>query len=160
MLAPVTPFTAIAGWLGGYSEDPTRPVSAGSPKKLYDFDQARIGRDALTRQYYFPSGKAGSPYVYIKGGAYGTFSASGVITGSTPYVLASGTYAVGTTPYPLQSGTYFAQIQVLPSGSSQFFNTDTFQILCAGRDEQFGTDDDLSNFWPGTRREYLDSLKD
>jgi hypothetical protein len=98
--------------------------------------------------------------VYIKGGAYGTFSASGVITGSTPYLLASGTYAVGTTPYPLQSGTYFAQIQVLPSGSSQFFNTDTFQILCAGRDEQFGTDDDLSNFWPGTRREYLDSLKD
>ena len=23
---------------------------------------------------------------------------------------------------------------------------------------QFGTDDDLSNFWPGTRKDYLDSL--
>lgn len=31
------------------------------------------------------------------------------------------------------------------------FNTDTFQILCAGLDEQWGTDDDLSNFWKGTR---------
>jgi hypothetical protein len=56
---------------------------------------------------------------------------------------------------------------VPPLGSTDFavgaqpaFNADTFQILCAGRDEQFGTDDDLSNFWPGTRREYLDSLKD
>ena len=31
------------------------------------------------------------------------------------------------------------------------FNSDTFQILCAGLDEQWGTDDDLSNFWKGTR---------
>jgi hypothetical protein len=44
--------------------------------------------------------------------------------------------------------------------SQPFANPDTFQILCAGRDEIFGNDDDLSNFWPGTRREYLDSLKD
>jgi prepilin-type N-terminal cleavage/methylation domain-containing protein len=38
------------------------------------------------------------------------------------------------------------------------FNTDTFQILCAGADETWNTDDDLSNFWKGTRKEYLDSL--
>ena len=31
------------------------------------------------------------------------------------------------------------------------FNTDTFQILCAGIDEEWGTEDDLSNFWKGTR---------
>ena len=31
------------------------------------------------------------------------------------------------------------------------FNTDTFQILCAGLDEQWDTEDDLSNFWKGTR---------
>ena len=32
-------------------------------------------------------------------------------------------------------------------------NPDTFQILCAGLDESWGTnsDDDLSNFWKGTR---------
>jgi hypothetical protein len=108
--------------------------------------------------YYFPSKKPSSPYVYIKNGSYGTFSA-GVITGSTPYVLTSGTYSVGTTTYPLTTATYFAQIQSLPSGSTQFFNPDTFQILCAGRDEVFGNDDDLSNFWPGTRQEYADSLK-
>ena len=31
------------------------------------------------------------------------------------------------------------------------FNTDTFQILCAGIDEEWNTEDDLSNFWKGTR---------
>jgi type II secretory pathway pseudopilin PulG len=31
------------------------------------------------------------------------------------------------------------------------FNPDTFQILCAGLDETWDTDDDLSNFWKGTR---------
>ena len=31
------------------------------------------------------------------------------------------------------------------------FNTDTFQILCNGLDEEWGTEDDLSNFWKGTR---------
>jgi prepilin-type N-terminal cleavage/methylation domain-containing protein len=39
------------------------------------------------------------------------------------------------------------------------FNPDSFQIICAGRDEKYGNDDDLSNFWPGTRKDYLDSLK-
>ena len=33
-----------------------------------------------------------------------------------------------------------------PSGSSA-----SFQVLCAGQDEIWGTDDDLSNFWKGTR---------
>ena len=37
-------------------------------------------------------------------------------------------------------------------------NPDTFQILCAGRDEVWNTDDDLSNFWPSTRKDYNDSL--
>lgn len=31
------------------------------------------------------------------------------------------------------------------------FNSETFQILSAGLDEMWDTDDDLSNFWKGTR---------
>jgi hypothetical protein len=57
------------------------------------------------------------------------------------------TYSGDTTPF-YNSG----------SETNDFFNADTFQILCAGRDEIFGNDDDLSNFWPGTRKDYLDSL--
>ena len=50
--------------------------------------------------------------------------------------------------------TNAAEIRV----DTEFFNPETFQILCAGSDETFGNDDDLSNFWPGTRKDYLDSL--
>lgn len=137
----VTPANAIYGWLSGYSNDPTRPVSGGNRSKLYDFDRSRVDASTST---YFPSGKKNSPYVYFVTGT----SANGY-----GQILSPNTWTVPV------SGDHSPQIQVLASGTT-FFNPDTFQILCAGRDEQFGTDDDLSNFWPGTRREYLDSLKD
>jgi prepilin-type N-terminal cleavage/methylation domain-containing protein len=138
--AAVNPMNAIYGWLLGYTDDPARPVSGGNRKKLYDFDMARV--DAASGAYY-PSGKQGSPYIYFVSGT----TANGYGTLALP-----NSWAVPT------SGSHTPQIQVLSSGTA-FFNPDTFQILCAGRDEQFGNDDDLSNFWPGTRRDYLDSLK-
>jgi prepilin-type N-terminal cleavage/methylation domain-containing protein len=62
---------------------------------------------------------------------------------SSPYIY------IDNANYGLVFGVYMADPNV---------NPETFQILCAGRDEQWGTEDDLSNFWPGTRGEYLDSL--
>ena len=46
------------------------------------------------------------------------------------------------TPVTVGANTYTANATDKP---------DTFQILCAGLDETWGTDDDLSNFWKGTR---------
>ncbi len=136
----ITPENAISFWLSGFTNDPTSPLSPlASRTRLYDFDMSRINANTGD---YFPSGKPNSPYIYFLSGT----SANGYGTVATP-----NTWAVAT------SGTHTPQIQVLTSGTN-FFNADTFQILCAGRDEQFGTDDDLSNFWPGTRRDYLDSL--
>jgi prepilin-type N-terminal cleavage/methylation domain-containing protein len=130
----VTPQTALVGWLLGYTNDPTSPLQPqASRRKLYDFDAARSATGMYT-----PSGLSNSPYVYINSSAYGTVG--------------------GPTSYAVGSSTYQAQTQTLTSGTI-FFNPDTFQILCAGADQQFGTDDDLSNFWPGTRRQFLDSLQ-
>ena len=136
----LTPATALVAWLSGYSSDPTLPLTGGSRKKLFDFDQSRIS--SLT---YFPSGKSGSPYIYID-------SANYLVGGVIPTFSATG-------------GTYYAH-RVPASAAGNFvtvtqsaFNEDSFQILCAGSDETFGTDDDLTNFWTGTRKEYLDSLK-
>jgi type II secretory pathway pseudopilin PulG len=144
---PITPMKALVSWLSGYRNDPQNPlINPATPndpatdrKKLFDFDQTR-----LAGSMYTPAGKKGSPYMYIDSASY----------------LNSG--AVQT--WSLTGGTYYAHRLPNSSGllndpSQQAFNADTFQILCAGQDEEFGTDDDLSNFWKGTRKEYLDSLK-
>jgi prepilin-type N-terminal cleavage/methylation domain-containing protein len=134
---PVYPQTALVRWLGGYTDDPQRPVTGGSQNKLYDFDQSRIKNGQ-----YSPSGKTGSPYVFIRSGTSANEYGPTPSTKST-FTIDGQTYSA--EPFPTSSGT-------------TFFNSDTFQILCAGRDEQFGNDDDLSNFWPGTRKDYRDSL--
>ena len=134
----LTPATALVAWLSGFTDDPTSPLRPPANRnKLFDFDQSRIA--SLT---YFPSGKSDSPYVYVNSSLYSTNAYTGGSAGAMRQ-----TYAGDATPF-YNTG----------SETNDFFNADTFQILCAGRDEQFGTDDDLSNFWPGTRRDYLDSL--
>jgi len=140
-LNPITPSNALPMWLYGFTNDPTQPVfvSPTTPRrKLYEFDVARLSNIGSGAVFYHIPGKSNVPYVYINAASYGPIGSP--------------------TPYIIGSGTYRAQIQTLPTGPV-FFNADSFQVLCAGRDEQFGTDDDLSNVWPGTRREYLDSLK-
>ncbi|NBU40674.1 MAG: prepilin-type N-terminal cleavage/methylation domain-containing protein, partial [Planctomycetia bacterium] len=56
---PITPLTAIVSWLGGYTSDPTLPLTGGTRKRLFDFDQARVDATTLS---YFPSGKSNAPY--------------------------------------------------------------------------------------------------
>ena len=129
----INPATAIVGWLSGFTDNPVDPVglsTGGKRNKLYDFDQARV-----VGMVYHPSQKPNAPYVYID---------------KTHYVDGSG----AAIAFAATGGPYSAVL--VPSGGA--FNPETFQILCAGRDEQWGTDDDLSNFWPGTRGEYLESL--
>jgi prepilin-type N-terminal cleavage/methylation domain-containing protein len=160
------PANALVVWLSGFTTDPTTPLRPDSDRKrLYDFDRSRI----TTALSYHPSGKPQSPYIFIKNGAsatggYGTIATSGPSAGVT-----NATY-----------GAYKPLVRITASDVS-FFNPDSFQILCAGRDEIWDedtnlngvlepaedvngngvwdkSDDDLSNFWPGTRKDYLDSL--
>jgi len=141
-----TPGNAIVQWLTGYTTVPTDPygsVSGATRKKLFDFDTTRVTTD----YQYYPAGKKGAPYIYID-------SASYLVSGSPPTV----------PTWSLTGGTYFPlrlpnAAGALNDPTQQAFNADTFQILCAGQDEEFGTDDDLSNFWRGTRKEYLGSLQ-
>jgi prepilin-type N-terminal cleavage/methylation domain-containing protein len=154
----INPQTAIVTWLSGYTDNPLSPISPDSErKKLYDFDQSRVS--SLT---YFPSGKSGSTYRYINSSQYPAYVYAGV---NDVQLSNYGVQCTPPSPLPAKPSAttpdswYFTAAAASPS-TPQPFNPATFQILCAGRDEQFGTDDDLSNFWPGTRREFLDSLKD
>jgi prepilin-type N-terminal cleavage/methylation domain-containing protein len=141
---PLTPATALIAWLTGYANDPSLPLTGGNRTKLYDYDRSRLDTNQLV---YFPSTKRGSPFIYINAAEYGT-------PWSQPIA-----YSVGAQNYTIAANIYFAQ----PANGSYvnsgpFANPETFQILCAGADEVFGNDDDLSNFWPSTRKAFLESL--
>lgn len=144
-IANVAVNTAIVVWLTGYTASPTDPIANANPslvrQKLFDFDQSRI-----TGYQYAPSGKPSSPYLYINSAAY-TSLPYDVVNTPTNFGAMRQSYAGDASPFTN-----------VAAESNPWFNPDTFQILCAGRDETFGTDDDLSNFWPGTRKEYLESL--
>lgn len=131
----LTQMNALVAWLTGFTTDPINPLVPGSLRvKLYEFDKSRIDTSAAA---YHPSGKKGSPYIYFDSSSYGNSAMNSLTVGTNVY-----------TPQLDEAVT-----------PAEFFNANTFQILCAGRDEEWGTDDDLSNFWPGTRGEYKSSLR-
>jgi len=160
----ITPDTALVAWLFGFNDDVQSPVlsppgswsfsgsnivvtgTVTSRNKLFNFDLSRI-----SNYQYAPSKTPGSPYIYIPSGQYDRFP---YLTGS---LTTAGAHRTPASPPPTNTTADFAVASV-PTNSRPYANPDSFQILCAGRDEAFGTDDDLSNFWPGTRRDYLDSL--
>ena len=154
--ADIQPTNALFKWLSGYaSDDPTNPLDPnGKPKKMFDFDTGRV-----TANQFAPPSKPGSPYIYIDSAHYGNFLYA------SPALGVPGAQLVPPKPQPpkpagITSDAWYFTNTNAPSATTQsFFNPDSFQIICAGRDEKFGTDDDMSNFWPGTRKDYLDSLK-
>ena len=132
----IAPDNAIVSWLRGFTDNPVSPLRPfAARKKLYDFDTARV-----TGLLYSPPKSPSSPYIYID---------------RSRYDVSLATYA----PYYAHRLPSSAADSNMNTPGQLPFNPDTFQILCAGRDGVFGNDDDLSNFWPGTRREYLESLK-
>lgn len=154
----IMPTSALASWLLGYRNDPQSPlidpanptVPATDRKKLFDFEQTRLSGSS-----YAPAGKKGSPYIYIDSTSYGLVPYDSTNTADV------GAQRVPLIPPPTATAQDFGTVIPVPTSPAPqpFFNADTFQILCAGQDEEFGTDDDLSNFWKGTRKEYMDSLK-
>ena len=122
-----TPQTGLHDWLQGYSKNPTAPRSATPLVKLFDFDQNRVNADQ-----FHPIEKQGSPYIYIDSANYRYDHDGNPLTAEI------------LQPFTVGGNTYYADPDA---------NPDTFQILCAGLDESWGTnsDDDLSNFWKGTR---------
>lgn len=140
----MTPDIAIFSWLQGFTDDPMQPIIGGTRSKLYDFDASRV-----KNLRYSPAGKPGVFYIYIPSYQYQLF----------PYVTQDvpGSQLMPVQPPP--SGTAADFMNPTSATNRPYLNPDTVQILCAGLDEVFGTDDDLSNCWPGTRKQYLDSLK-
>jgi prepilin-type N-terminal cleavage/methylation domain-containing protein len=141
----INPSNAIVVWLSGYTSDPTNPwAPPAARKRLYDFDQSRVLNNA-----YFPSGRPNSAYMYIDNTYYFNPTTNLIPTYS---VAGVGIYFAHRVPLPIAPALFNNTLQ--PA-----FNPDSFQILSAGADQIFGNDDDMSNFWKGTRAEYIESVK-
>ena len=152
---PITPANAIVSWLGGYTSDPTKPLTGtGARKKLYDFDQSRVaetvsGSSGLS---YFPPNAEGMPYLYIDAANYNfvDFATNGgnSVSGIKYFVWRQDKFFDPNTLSPMS---------LTAAGSPKPFNPDSFQIISAGRDGEFFTEDDISNMWSGTWGEWKDS---
>ena len=118
-------------------------VQATVREKLYDEDASRVDPDTNA---YYPAGKPNAPFIYIYADQYDVNANYRNIVG---YVLTPRTFSTydKLNLEQIPGGPYDAEIN--PNGG--YYNPDKFQILNAGLDEQWGTDDDLSNFWKGTR---------
>jgi prepilin-type N-terminal cleavage/methylation domain-containing protein len=130
-IASLNPRTALTFWLGGFTTNPVSPLAPASDRRsLYSFDSARKQSNTSNRftGEYYSSGKPESQYWYMD-------STSSVAE------LAAFDFARETHPT-----------------TGVVFNQDTFQIVNPGRDGVWNNDDDLSNFWPGTRKDFRDSL--
>lgn len=141
----ISPLDSLIFWLSGYSSNPANPLTGGAKEALYDKDDSRM--DAQTGGYH-PAGKPNAPFIYIDASNYWT-DLNGDNT-FQPAELNTFTYSDIGNIVPLREipgGPYYAE----RNAAGAFHNPGKFQILNAGLDEQWGTDDDLSNFWKGTR---------
>ncbi len=166
---PLGPDTALAFWLFGYSSNPREPT-VGETKPLFDFDRSRLESQSnfFTGRYRSTNALNSGVYRYVDSANY-YFVSSGrrfptpwVEFNPTTAAMAVGEDSSTTPPNGLIDTLGAATEDANSNGlldRGEPFNNATFQIIHPGRDGEFGTDDDLSNFWPGTRREYLDSLK-
>jgi hypothetical protein len=101
--------------LQGYSDNPIDPLS-GTRKSLMQFDPTRLKAGPNGGQMYFPANGQGQPYVYIHNTGYATAFYDGVSPGKGKAVA----YKSATTGTP-------------------YMNADTFQIISAGLDGDYGT---------------------
>lgn len=131
------PNNALVGWLIGYTDDPTNPMgikaNSGGGESIPGMTKKKLFDFDTSRVTDLASG----------GKQFAPPSKP-----LSPYIyIDAGSYGIPGLPVLNDPKT------------GKPYNPDTFQIICYGRDEKPGNGDDMSNFWPGTQQDYLDSLK-
>jgi len=164
--------TAMPYWLSGYSSNPQTPT-VGQLSPLFSFDKSRLSMNGnyFTGQYYSSQMPASGFYRYVDSAHYyfRDASANRWPMPGIEFNPATASMATLTNAFGEDSKAFNNAIDTVGSFTEDAnlngtidrglpFNENTFQILHPGRDGEYGNDDDLSNFWPGTRKDYLDSL--
>ena len=115
-------------WLQGYGNNPIDPLG-GTRKELFDFDESRLkDPDGDGFPVYYPKNGQGIPYVYFHSGSYA----------SIKYGDGTNELAVGGVCRPYKR-----------DGGTEFTNNDSFQIISAGQDGDWGADNMNKQFPSG-----------
>jgi general secretion pathway protein G len=116
----------------GFSRNPQNPAdpSANYPrtKPYYEFNPARLQQDTTTGfLYYLDPWGQGMPYLYFSSGPGGNnYNSTTVVANSDCPTGINCPNGTNNLVLPFQDS------------STRFTNPNTFQILCAGKDGQFG----------------------
>jgi len=152
LMSQMSPAQALVFWLRGFYPNQEYPLTnqgaAGSRKKFYDFDEARLyvatntadGSQTFSRPagamppfpvYFTGHANSGLPYVYFDSRCYDnqstevTYSAISLTTGQTSTARP---YFTSTPP----ANPLWSQLHMAP---------DTFQIIASGADGHYGDPD-------------------
>jgi prepilin-type N-terminal cleavage/methylation domain-containing protein len=157
------PAEALVFWLSLVKENKEYPLTgAGNPKVFYDFDETRlVDVDEDGWPEYVSKYSKGTPYVYFNWNTYG----AAVYPPPAPSRQPTATLAGKALPYR-------SDIPGTPAGTTKWINEKTFQIICPGRDADYGADnidkrfpsgmnyniedrDNIANFSDGTFEDKL-----
>lgn len=137
------PAEALVFWLSGLSGDQKFPLLKRQPyavgtgpvkgdKPFFEFDQARLDdRDGDGWPEYYPENSE-MPYVYLSSQNYGEKQADGTYFAFSHPVLNG---ATGVRAYAAELSDSVVN-NIRPT--VRFAEQDKYQIICAGRDSQFG----------------------
>jgi prepilin-type N-terminal cleavage/methylation domain-containing protein len=151
---PLTPINSMGFWLLGFTGDPENPLVSpppGSPppsgtisrKPLFDFDRPRLQAFRYQSQY-----ASESPILYIDASRYPDVNTMAVTGPDSQRFPVDGSGVARC--YVWRDSSSFNPRASPPDFSGDAYHPDSFQIISAGRDGEFFTDDDISNMWSGT----------
>jgi prepilin-type N-terminal cleavage/methylation domain-containing protein len=144
------PARALVFWLSGFNPDVTHPftnpdgsVYTGTRTPIYGFDKTRLVLAATPAtvagpaiqpgaMWYLPQGGQTAPFVYFDNRAYTTDSSAAQPEKPWPYSNAA--FGGVAQPYALDVNGDKA----LTTGTDAWANSDSFQIISAGLDGNFG----------------------
>jgi prepilin-type N-terminal cleavage/methylation domain-containing protein len=161
-LEMLDPAEAVYFWLRGFSNDPQNPLFGplvSDPTvvvertKLFEFDQAAgrlVDKDGDGWLEYYPRFAPQRPYIYYVHYNYNYYPARKDF--STVPMYNVGTTAGTQTPAPRPYLSTLVAAEPNPLLQAHYAAPDTFQIICAGLDNDFGV---LIENNPAKLAEYL-----
>lgn len=143
MVEDLDPAEALVFWLQGFSSDPQRPLSGMTDRSpVFEFDKARLlDKDDDGFPEYYPRFATEKPYVYFENSTYVyNFGEVAAMRNNNLFIWRLGS-ALSSTMLPAPRPYLSTQTIDPPDGKQKgsFAQADTFQIICAGLDNNYGS---------------------